>query len=298
MAGERDWNLRQGDIAEQLGILILQGLAAVAPVPRTEDVGVDVIATLWRREGARRLIAEDAFYVQLKAASVKRIEYNKEEVEWLRSLDLPFFVGSVDVKESELRLYAAHEFYRLFADWDVLGNFTTLRVFLKDGSPKGHDEPTERRLHLGPPILQLKLADIYEPVSQKNAYWVLKDHIACMQANILSMDAGFNLGVEWQTGKKLIAKQPSQSAGGEPTVLYKTLNKAWRYLHGWYFQMRAFGLHKQADELYVLLLEMEKVGWRFPDSDTLMHAYQQIDKIKHVFNSAPDATTDGAQEPA
>jgi hypothetical protein len=46
MPALRGKNLRSGDVTEQLGTLLLQSLASVAPVPRTEDVGVDVVATL------------------------------------------------------------------------------------------------------------------------------------------------------------------------------------------------------------------------------------------------------------
>ena len=43
MPGERDGNIRSGDIKEDLGMLLLKGIAAVAPVPRTEDVGIDAV---------------------------------------------------------------------------------------------------------------------------------------------------------------------------------------------------------------------------------------------------------------
>ena len=35
----RGKNFRSGDLAEQLGLYLLQSMALVAPVPRTEDVG-------------------------------------------------------------------------------------------------------------------------------------------------------------------------------------------------------------------------------------------------------------------
>lgn len=282
MVGERDWNLRQGDIAEQLGTLLLQGLAAVAPVPRTEDTGVDIVATLLRRDGARRLIADDAFYVQLKAVSVNTINYNHAEIDWLRSLELPFFIGSVDVKAGEIRLFAAHELYRIMADWNSHESISTLRMYLKDGSPRGHDEPGEYRLHLGPPILCWGLPHLSDQVFLRGAYEIVKEHVGHMQANIVSSVAGFHLRVDWHANEKPKAERPSQVSGGEPHRLYTLLNKTWRYLHAWYFQMRAFGLHAQAEQLYRLLLEMEKVGWVIPDGAMLLHAIRQFDDLQRT----------------
>src|SRR4051794_20728555 len=95
MAGRRWADFRGGDLSEELGILLLKGVAAVAPVPRPEDVGLDAVATLLRRDGDY-LIAEDSFYVQLKSASDKRVVYGKHEIQWARALKLPLFVGRVD----------------------------------------------------------------------------------------------------------------------------------------------------------------------------------------------------------
>lgn len=39
MPAKRSINFRSGDLAEQLGLLILQNIALVAPIPRTEDRG-------------------------------------------------------------------------------------------------------------------------------------------------------------------------------------------------------------------------------------------------------------------
>ena len=69
MPGKRSNNLRKGDLAEGFSILALRSFTAVAPVPREEDVGIDVICTLLRPEG-KLLYAEDSFFVQIKSASI------------------------------------------------------------------------------------------------------------------------------------------------------------------------------------------------------------------------------------
>ena len=57
-------SFRSGNLAEQLGLLLLKGIAAVADVPRSEDVGVDAVATLLRRdpEGNTATSKTDSLY--------------------------------------------------------------------------------------------------------------------------------------------------------------------------------------------------------------------------------------------
>ena len=62
MPGSRGRNFRGGDLAEGLGLELLRPFAFIAPVPRPEDVGIDAVATLIRRE-THRLIAEEAEYI-------------------------------------------------------------------------------------------------------------------------------------------------------------------------------------------------------------------------------------------
>ena len=52
--GARGKNLRSGDLAEQLGLFMLQHVAIVVPMPRTEDIGIDAVVTLLRNSDARR----------------------------------------------------------------------------------------------------------------------------------------------------------------------------------------------------------------------------------------------------
>jgi len=279
MAGQRDRNLRQGDIAEQLGFLLLQGVAAVAPVPRTEDMGIDAICTLLRREGSRRLIAEDSFHVQLKAASIKQVKYAGDEITWLRALRQPLFIGRVDIARGRIQLYAAHELYRLFAEWDVLGDFKLLRAILKDGKPRDFDKPGERRLHFGPPVLEWDVHELANPNFLENAYQVLNGHIAAMHTNLASARAGFHLNVTWSTNRRIVHENASQTYGNS-IALYRTLNDAWRYIHAWYFNLRGLELFPEAETLYKLLIAMERIGWTLPADGELMHAMRRVDEVR------------------
>ena len=69
MPGRLRTSFRSGNLTEHLGLLLLKGIAAVADVPRTEDVGLDAFATLLRRASDGHCYAEDGFVVQLKSYS-------------------------------------------------------------------------------------------------------------------------------------------------------------------------------------------------------------------------------------
>lgn len=86
-------------------MFLLKGLAAVAEVARTEDVGMDAVAALLRRDQDGNLYAEDSFSVQFKSASTQTIAYDEHALLWLLDQSLPMFVGRVSLQESRLSLY-------------------------------------------------------------------------------------------------------------------------------------------------------------------------------------------------
>jgi len=104
MPGAADTNLRRAYCQEDLGAVLLRGVAAVAPVPASQDVGIDTICTLLKPSGSRRLQAEGSFYVQLKARSVEEVIYSGDEIDWFCGLELPFFIGCVDLQTASISL--------------------------------------------------------------------------------------------------------------------------------------------------------------------------------------------------
>src|SRR6516164_8976286 len=106
MAGRRRSSFRFGDLAEHLGLLLLKGIAAVAEVSRQEDVGLDAVASLLRRDDDGNCYAEDTFVVQLKSESVEKIEYEEHELTWFLGQTQPMFVGHVSLQESRISLYS------------------------------------------------------------------------------------------------------------------------------------------------------------------------------------------------
>src|SRR2546423_2198134 len=105
MPGRLRTSFRSGNLAEHLGLLLLKGIAAVADVPRTEDVGLDAVANLLRRASDGNCYAEDGFVVQLKSHSETSIEYCDHELSWLLGQSQPMFIGRVSLKHSGISLH-------------------------------------------------------------------------------------------------------------------------------------------------------------------------------------------------
>jgi hypothetical protein len=106
MPGRLRTSYRFGNLAEHLGILLLKGIAAVAEVPRTEDVGLDAVANLLRRDQDGNCYAEDGFVVQLKSHSTTLIEYREHALSWLIGQSQPVFLGRVSLSDASISLYS------------------------------------------------------------------------------------------------------------------------------------------------------------------------------------------------
>ena len=104
MPGRRHADFRSGDRAEGLALELLRAIAFVAPVPRPEDVGVDAVATIFRRENGI-LQAERTFLVQVKAASARQVRYSGAEADWFRKLELPLYFLKVEMSTCTSNLY-------------------------------------------------------------------------------------------------------------------------------------------------------------------------------------------------
>jgi len=105
-------NPRKANIAEGLAVQRIRPFAAVAPVPREEDHGIDIIATLFRREGPV-LTAEDSFYVQVKTYTAAKFEFKGNGVEWLRQLRLPYFPLVAKLDTATVSLHTLNRWHRV-----------------------------------------------------------------------------------------------------------------------------------------------------------------------------------------
>ncbi|MDQ1005436.1 hypothetical protein QFZ28_006014 [Neobacillus niacini] len=152
MPATRGKNLRSGDLAEQLGLFLLQSVSLTAPVPRTEDVGIDVIGTLIREFDQYRYIAANSFYVQIKSSSVETVTFDEHEVQWLTDLELPFFIASVDRKTSNIKLFCAHRLSDAFVS-NPNRNSLTLHL-AEDTVREDWVKADDNNVYIGPPIIE------------------------------------------------------------------------------------------------------------------------------------------------
>ncbi len=176
MAGKRHKDFRGGDLGEDLGIFLLKSVCSVAPVPRPEDVGVDVVATLLREDGDF-LVAEDSFFVQLKS-SQRTITYSAEEIAWIRQLKLPFYIAFVDRRRAKITLFAALDALCWILDGE--DDRTTRLYFHKE--PKGHDS---FRVSLADKaVLSWSVEELQTEGCANSTYQGLKRDIERQQRNI------------------------------------------------------------------------------------------------------------------
>jgi hypothetical protein len=218
MVAFRGKNLRSGDLSEQLGLLLLQNLALVAPVPRTEDVGIDAVVTLIRENDAKRYLAEDNFFVQIKSESVSSIKFEGKQVRWLYSLELPYFVASIDRSRSSINLFCAH---RLSDALITNHDRKTLLIFLD--SEKTTNELVngdDNEVHIGPPIMSWSLKDLEEDEELPNKFYkIIKSHILLYKSSLKTRNVGWIEYIQWQTNeparqvglKMAFSREPQES---------------------------------------------------------------------------------------
>jgi len=202
----RGKNLRSGDLAEQLGALLLQNVALVSPVPRTEDVGIDLVATLLRNFNRYNYIAEDSFYVQVKSTSVTEIAFKGQKVKWLYELQLPFFVASVDRKTSTIHLYCAHYLSDVFVT-----NPNRKEIILEFTDTMEYDCSDDResiRVPLGPCVLSWSLKEVEADNKLiEKFYKLLKKHVLLAKKSIETRRVGVADQIRWETGKDPVVHQ-------------------------------------------------------------------------------------------
>lgn len=182
MPAFRGKNLRSGDLNEEWGGILLQHLALVAPVPRTEDVGVDVVATLLDDFDKTRLKATNSFYVQIKSSSVESIEYVGAEVEWLFALELPFFIARVNRQQLRAELYCCHALHEAYV---VNHARSSLRIEFEKGPEVDSFMSANDVVNVGPPVFTWTMTDINQVADlRKQFFAVCTAHIAAIKQSM------------------------------------------------------------------------------------------------------------------
>lgn len=195
MPGRLHSDFRSGNLTEELGVLLLKGFAAVAAVPRQEDVGIDAIATLLRPGPDDMLIAENSFYVQFKSAADRQLVFVDHALRWLENLELPYFIGSVRKEDSACDLYATHRVSQILIEgrYDRLELNLDRRDDVADGATRG--------VSIGPPLLAWSTHDLARPDFASSAYDVLKLYLEAEQLNIDYRSIRYVKAIAWETGK-------------------------------------------------------------------------------------------------
>lgn len=200
--------MRSGNLAEQLGILLLQNVALVSPVPRTEDVGIDVVATLIRAFDGYNYIAEDSFFVQIKSSSVKEITFKDEQVKWLTELQLPLFIASVDKKTSTVALYTTH-----YLSNALVANFNRKEIVFEladcQNVPYDCSNGDESiKIAIGPPVISWSLNTLESnPDFLNEFYHLLKLHVLIAKKSIETRRVGLVELISWETSKEPVRLQ-------------------------------------------------------------------------------------------
>jgi hypothetical protein len=143
MAGSILFDFRQGNRSEYLALYILSALGIAVYVQRTEDIGVDFYCSLAKRKG-RRMTFHSPFLVQVKSThgkicyggpDKKNKKWKKEQIDWLFTQELPFFIAVVDKKALKLELYSTSNMWAAHYKDGYVGEV----VFVLN-QPKGKDE--------------------------------------------------------------------------------------------------------------------------------------------------------------
>ncbi|WP_299782703.1 hypothetical protein [uncultured Formosa sp.] len=200
MPGATATNIRKADIAEDLGKLLLRQFCSLAPITKADDFGIDTIATILKidENSALRELANKTFGIQFKSKSVREIEFIKDyEYNWLLNLDYPYFIGSVNIKDSSMEIYSLHIVNCLPS---LNSNCNGLIITL-DEINENNQQDGILTLSLGEPVLTLKISetantDLIYKKRDILSKWIDKEY-----DNIKVRNIGLTKGYNWKTNE-------------------------------------------------------------------------------------------------
>jgi hypothetical protein len=251
---QRNSRFRPGDIAESLGTVLLQGAALVAPVPRSEDVGLDVVATLLKKVDSYNVAAENSFYVQLKSKSVRSFEFTGPAVNWVLSLELPLFVGSVDTANSRIDLFVCHRLTQAIIEGH---EYQTIVVDLD--SQNELDGPKDgRKLCVGPAVHSWTVSEMADASFVEKTYSILKPHLEAARRNLeLGRCKRFEQ-LAWKTGE--VPELANIKMMGGPDSLQTAMNLMMPYLSACLLELNGTGHLGLFDKLRGVAADMCDLG--------------------------------------
>lgn len=154
-------NLRSGHRAEDLAIVCLRQIGAVAQIPHPEDVGSDAIVTLLpRNEGDSRMLnASCSFWVQVKTSSINSLSFDQDQARWLRDLELPFFIARINSADVKIELFSPYLLWDIYAT----GQAHSFPSGPADSKMTLHLDPPDDQAnwgYIGPPFVEWAINDV------------------------------------------------------------------------------------------------------------------------------------------
>lgn len=183
---------REGNRSEYLAQYFLSALGVSVSVPRPEDIGIDFYCAL-AQENDQRLTFHSPFAVQVGSYGTKEFSYGgytnkgvwqKEQIDWLFSQELPLFVSTVDKDTLRFRLYSTSPIWLIRyrfgtpseihlipdAHYDILKDS---REDVRDYHGKGGDG-ARYRIPLGPPVVDLRIDQLKTNIVEKARFALSK----------------------------------------------------------------------------------------------------------------------------
>ena len=200
MPGRLRTNFRSGNLTEHLGLLLLRGIAAAAEIPRTEDVGLDAVATLLRRATDGNCYAEDSFVVQLKSDSVTSMNYCGHQLSWFLGQSQPMFIGLVSRNDARISLHPT-----LKVNQAVLAlHAEEVKMYFCrfDGPYQWAGGPANSAtVWLGPPLLSWTLTEIDDEHWLASAFGILKRFLGMARREYELLSFGQCSELAWSTNE-------------------------------------------------------------------------------------------------
>lgn len=224
MTGRRLDAFHEGDRSEYLFTFFLSSIAAVIPVPRPEDYGLDFLCALTRKEGPS-LYVEKEFAVQVKSSSEEYLSYGgfdkkrqwkKWELKWLFQQSHPFFIASVDRDTWNVKMYATCR--KWFIQW-MIGNPFEIRFTFEELPETGQyrfpnqqiekttedmGNATSYTIPLGKPIIEIDYSRLVESDFREKLYACIDRWIEAERKNIqnymLRVPLSFEF-IQWDTNQ-------------------------------------------------------------------------------------------------
>jgi hypothetical protein len=120
----------------------------------------------------------------------------QDAARWVVNLELPFFIGSVRIKDAAIDLYPIHNLFKVSPH----AGLKEVHLHL-DPHPGTHGFPEVAHIYLGLPAFSWSTEDLGDPAFPARAYPVLKEHIRRAQRCILGRPIGHFEPIVWQTGE-------------------------------------------------------------------------------------------------